>query len=114
VLALTDQFPQGIGTHEAMDQIASLTEEYDRLYYTGIVRERQARALFRQTDFRSDDTVYTLLSYAMEWYSKAEQIRPAGNDDALLRWNACARFLNRHRNLKPAEVDRELEPVLTD
>jgi hypothetical protein len=114
VLALTDQFPQGIGTHEAMDQIASLTEEYDRLYYTGIVRERQARALFRQTDFRSDDTVYTLLSYAMEWYSKAEQIRPPGNDDALLRWNACARFLNRHRNLKPAEVDRELEPVLTD
>src|SRR5215471_12001516 len=102
VLALSDQFPQGIGTHEAMDQIASLTEEYDRYYYTGIVRERQAHALFRQTDFRSDDTVYILLSYAMEWYSKAEQIRPAGNDDALLRWNACARFLERHRNLKPA------------
>jgi hypothetical protein len=114
VLALTDQFPQGIGTHEALDQIASLAEEYDRQYYTGILRERQAHALFRQTDFRSADTVYTLLSYAMEWYTKAQEIRPAGNDDALLRWNACARFLNRYRHLKPAELDRELEPVLTD
>jgi hypothetical protein len=114
VLALTDQFPQGIGTHEALDQIDSLAEEYDRFYYTGIVRERQAHALFRQTDFRSADTVYTLLSYAMEWYVKAQGIRPAGNDDALLRWNACARFLNRYRHLKPAELDREVEPVLTD
>ena len=114
VLALTDQFPQGIGTHEALDQIASLAEEYDRRYYTGIVRERQAHALFRQTDFRSADTVYTLLSDAMNWYVKAQEIRPLGNDDALLRWNACARFLNRYRHLKPAELQRELEPVLTD
>lgn len=114
VLALTDQFPQGIGTHEALDQIASLAGDYDRRYYTGIVRERQAHALFRQTDFRSGDTVYTLLSDAMNWYVKAQEIRPPGNDDALLRWNACARFLNRFRHLKPAELDRELEPVLTD
>ena len=31
----------------------------------------------------------------MNWYEKAEAIRPAGNDDAVLRWNACARLIMR-------------------
>jgi hypothetical protein len=34
-----------------------------------------------------------LLREAMARYEKAEAIRPAGNDDALLRWNACARII---------------------
>ena len=29
----------------------------------------------------------------MACYEKAEAIRPAGNDEALLRWNTCARIL---------------------
>ena len=114
VLALTDQFQQGVGTQEALEAIAALVEEYDRRYYTGIVHERRALALFRQTDFRSGDTVYLLLVHAMEWYGKAEAMRPAGNDDALLRWNACARFLDRFRHLKPAEREQQLEPVLSE
>ena len=32
----------------------------------------------------------------MELFEQAEALRPPGNDDALLRWNACARMLNRH------------------
>ena len=114
VLALTDQFPQGIGTQEVLDAIAGLAEDYDRHYYTGIVHERRALALFRQTDFRSSDTVYMLLSHAMEWYEKAETVRPPGNDDARLRWNACARFLDRFRHLKPEERAQPMEPLLTD
>ena len=114
VLALTDQFQQGIGTREVLEATALLAEEYDRRYYTGIVHERRALALFRQTDFQSSDTVYMLLSHAMEWYEKAEAIRPAGNDDSLLRWNACARFLDRFRHLKPTAREEQLEPVLSD
>ena len=30
---------------------------------------------------------------------------PAGNDDALLRWNTCVRFLARHRELVPASKE---------
>ncbi|HTS64190.1 MAG TPA: hypothetical protein VMH28_19345 [Candidatus Acidoferrales bacterium] len=114
VLALTDQFPHGIGTQEVMRAAAALADEYDRRYYTGIVHERRALALFRQTDFRSSDTVYALLIHAMAWYEQAESVRPAGNDDALLRWNACARFLDRYRHLKPGEHEQQLEPVLSD
>jgi len=115
VLAITDQFEQGVAAHEAQHAIAQLSSEYDRAYYTGIVHERRALALFRQTDFRSGDTVYLLLRHAMEWYEKAEAIRPAGNDDSRLRWNACVRFLDRYRHLKPVERHQHhLDPVLSD
>ena len=48
---------------------------------------------------------YEWLHEAMEWYEKAEKIRPEGNDDALLRWNACARTIM-ERRLEPAPEDR--------
>jgi len=115
ILAITDQFEKGVAAHEAQEAIAQLQEEYDRVYYTGIVHERRALALFRQTDFRSGDTVYILLRHAMESYEKAEAIRPPGNDDSRLRWNACVRFLERYRHLKPVERHQHhMEPVLSD
>jgi hypothetical protein len=32
----------------------------------------------------------------MHCFAEAEAIRPAGNDDAILRWNRCARLLQSH------------------
>ena len=42
----------------------------------------------------------------MEHYEEAETLRPEGNDDALLRWNTCARIIMGNR-LTP----RQEEPV---
>ena len=112
LLALTDQFDQGINAQEALDLIPSLKSEYERCYYSGIVHERRAVALWRHSDFRSGHVVYPLLQHAMEWYERAEPIRPRGNDDARLRWNTCARFLRRIPQLTP-EAERE-QPVLTE
>jgi len=114
ILALTDQFSQGIGMHEVIGVINDLADEYDRLYYTGIVHERRAYALFRQTDFRSGETVHMLIEHAMQWYEQAQAVRPQGNDDSLLRWNACARFLMRFPQLQPVDRAQELEPVFTE
>jgi hypothetical protein len=47
----------------------------------------------------------------MAWYEKAEKIRPPGNDDAVLRWNTCARIFQNNRDLQPAEESR-VEPYL--
>ena len=44
---------------------------------------------------------YEWLREAMTWYEKAEAIRPPNNDDALLRWNACARLIMRDHHLVP-------------
>jgi hypothetical protein len=38
----------------------------------------------------------------MRWYTEAETLRPSGNDDAILRWNTCARVLMENPHLRPA------------
>jgi hypothetical protein len=54
---------------------------------------------------------YECFRRAMDLFEHAEQLRPAGNDDALLRWNTCARMLMRHRELRP-RPEEVLEPVM--
>ena len=41
----------------------------------------------------------------------AEQMRPHGNDEAILRWNTCVRMLGRH---EPAAAPSEYVPALED
>jgi len=93
LLALTDAFGHGEspGTvAEARKIVAQLHDDYDRLYYTGIVCERQGKA-----HLQNAGRAFALLREAMSWYEKAQAIRPPGNDDALLRWNTCARLIMR-------------------
>jgi hypothetical protein len=56
---------------------------------------------------------YDSLREAMSWYEKAEAIRPAGNDDSILRWNTCARVLSGNSHLAPGP-DTGYEPALED
>src|SRR5213594_4306714 len=98
LLALTDQFEQGMaGTvTQAREVLTRLTDEYARLYYAGIIAERRAGARLQHGGRGSEFVAFEWLREAMTWYEKAEAIRPAGNDDALLRWNTCARILTRN------------------
>jgi hypothetical protein len=41
----------------------------------------------------------------MEAYEQAIDMRLAGNDDAVLRWNACARVIMNNSDLVPTEQD---------
>ena len=50
---------------------------------------------------------YDGFRHAMEWYERAEAVRPPGNEDAILRWNSCVRAIERER-LAPADDEREL------
>ena len=97
VLALTDQFEQGVHAREALQIAEGLSNPYHRAYYRGIVHERRAIAMFREhEDHRSRREVFTLFKSAMESYQEAQEIRPPDNDDSILRWNACVRFLERN------------------
>lgn len=96
LLALTDQFPHDSSAKtvsRANDLAAGLADEYDRAYYAGIVRERRARAVLQRDRYGAASTAIEWLREAMDYYERAEAIRPAHNDDALLRWNTCARML---------------------
>lgn len=81
--------------------------------YSGIVSERRAQALLHQGSHGSAAVVYDWLRDAMEWYEKAEAIRPPANDDALLRWNTCARLLMRHPYLQPG-AEQPAEPIMSE
>jgi hypothetical protein len=101
VLSLTDQFDQGISTKEAIQIVGILQSEYQQAYYFGIIHEREAIVLFRRhLSHGSGREVSKLFRDAMEWYRRAQAIRPANNDDAVLRWNACLRFLQRNWDFK--------------
>ena len=51
---------------------------------------------------------YNWLREAMVWYEKAEAMRPSGNEDAILRWNTCARIIARN-NLVAREPEERIE-----
>ena len=109
LLARTDQFQHGRGVGEtaAREVLPRLTDDYQRAYYAGIICERWARTRHSHGAPGSAGAVYQWLREAMDWYEKAESLRPADNDDALLRWNACARLLARHPELKSEPESRE-------
>ena len=115
VLALTDQFDDDLATlaREALKVAEQLHDPYERAYYTGIVWERKAKAQLRRGSLGVGPRVYGWLREAMLWFEQAEAIRPAGNDDALLRWNCCARLLMRDERLAPAAEERE-EPLFLE
>ncbi len=112
LLALTDRFGKSYAASDAQvhEVLARLQGEYERAYYAGIVFERKAKARLEQGGPDSSFAAYDLLREAMKWYEKAEAIRPSGNDDALLRWNACARIISRNKLV--ARPRESFEPSL--
>ncbi len=113
LLSITDQFQEEMsdGVHRARAVLPRLTDEYERVYYTGIIFERRARAQLHRVALGSSEVASEGFREAMRWYERAESMRPAGNDEAILRWNTCARMLGRHEH---AQVHREYEPALED
>jgi hypothetical protein len=106
LLALTDQFAHGykLNNTEARDVIPKLKSDYDRAYYSGIIAERQAKSILDQNASHSGYLAHDFLTRALHHYEDAAKVRPAGNDDALLRWNTCARLMNTP-GVKPRDDD---------
>jgi hypothetical protein len=113
LLAITDQFVDepAEGVRRARDVLPRLTDEYKRVYYAGIICERRARAQLHRGELGSADVAAEWFRDAMRWYAQAETMRPAGNDESILRWNTCVRMLGRHER---TPVHREYEPALDD
>jgi hypothetical protein len=105
LLARTDQFGHTPGAHHhAREVLSALQSEYDRAYYAGIIAERLAKAQVARGG--ASLGAYEWLAEAMSFFERADVLRHAGNDDARLRWNACARFLERHPHLRPSIDER--------
>ena len=116
LLALTDQFAEDrpSAVMEAFEVAERLGDPYEHAYYSGIVWERRAKAQLHRGGMGMGSRVFTCLREAMTWYERAEAIRPAGNDDALLRWNTCARLIMRDQRLMPPLADERPEPLFLE
>ena len=110
LLARTDQFDSGVSLKSAQEVLLRLEGEYERAYYAGIIWERKGHAHLRQGGLCSNANTYQALREAMEHYERAEALRPPGNDDAILRWNACARAIMRNPEIRPLP-DAEFQPI---
>jgi hypothetical protein len=114
ILALTDQIHQDTSAFSsAISAISGLATAYDRAYYSGIAWERRAKAVHGAGAQGSGGHVYDWLVKALRLFEEAERLRPSGNDDAILRWNACVRYLDRHKELRPRMEDVP-EPILSE
>ncbi len=107
ILSLSDQFGSGMGDNEVRESLAKLTDEYQKAYYSGIVSERQAKAAIIRGGFGSSFDAYEWMEEAMESFEKAAKLRPSGNDDPILRYNACVRAIQRHHLTERAKEGRE-------
>lgn len=101
VLAMSDRFGKdyAVGDTHIQEFLGRIRGEYERAYYGGIVFERRAKALLA----RDGVNAFEMFEKAMECFDRAEKMRPAGNDDPILRWNGCARIIKRN-NLAPREM----------
>lgn len=105
ILAMSDRFGKdyAVGDTRIQDFISKIDSEYERTYYTGIVYERRGKATLRRGAVGSESTAFEFFVQAMNWFEKAEAISPPENDDAILRWNGCARIIKMNK-LKAREM----------
>ncbi len=106
LLSITDQFGIEGSKNEkrARELLPRLKDEYERNYYEGIICERLGIGAINKIQPGSIHIAYEWMRDAMEHFEKAEVIRPSGNDDTILRWNTCARLIERYK-LEPKMED---------
>lgn len=112
LLARTDRFTKGhtASIRQAKEVLPRLKDEYQRTYYAGLILARQAKARLAHGGPGAGHDAYDWLCEAMKYFEQAEAMRPPGNDDAILRWNACVRIITRN-NLSERATDAA-EPYL--
>lgn len=99
VLTITDQFEGKFkrSVSNALEVAEKLTNTYQREYCSGLIYERQAMAAFKRQTPRAGYIAFNYLEQALYHYGNALKIRPSTNDEAILRWNACVRFINQYK-----------------
>lgn len=111
LLALTDQFSfdAGQSMERARNLLKQFKGDYDRAYYSGIVSERFAKRKLREGHPGVKLLAYGHLTEAMGEFEKAQKLAPPGNDDAVLRYNACVRMIERYGLTAPQAEERETQ-----
>ena len=101
LLARTDQFQLQLSPNAAQEVLAKIKGDYEQAYYAGLIWERVGHARIREGGTRAGAPAYRALQEAMDHYDKAIAFASPGNDDAILRWNTCARVIMQNPEIHP-------------
>jgi hypothetical protein len=101
LLARTDQFQLQLPARAAQEILARIKGDYEQAYYAGIIWEREGHARIRKGGSGGEASAYHALREAMTDYERAIDLAPPGNDDAILRWNTCARVIMQNADVRP-------------
>lgn len=114
LLARTDQFHSSanVQTKAAQEVLAQIKGDYEQAYYAGIIWERLAHARIRHSG--AGASTYHALREAMDHYERAMSFALPGNDDAILRWNTCARLIMQNPHLRPAPEKEPADSWIAD
>jgi hypothetical protein len=114
ILSLTDRFSGNNmvdAFEKARETVDRLSDQYCKSYYTGIVFERRAKHHFNSGSPGSGRVAHGWYVKALYAFNEALASCDPNNQDAVLRWNSCARFINDHPELIPQD-DTEPDMLL--
>jgi hypothetical protein len=100
LLARTDQFDSYVHVKGAQEVLEQIKGDYERAYYQGIIWERMGHARIHHGGTGAGTSAFHALRDAMDHYEKAMNFAVPGNDDAILRWNTCARVIMQNPDIR--------------
>jgi len=115
LLALTDKFDRKLSAAfaKAKAVLERLSDRYCKAYYRGVVFERRAKTHLKSDQPGAGQVAYEWLVKAMNAYEEALTFCNPDNQDAVLRWNTCARIINETPHVSPPSDDRREEMLDT-
>jgi len=108
LLALTDQFNHGVTGNAPKQLLPKIKDEFTREYHRGIILEREAKATLVRGLPGSHHDAFEWLEEAKEVFQIANKLSADDDDDAILRWNACVRTIQKYRLTARPPQGREL------
>ena len=110
LLCLTDRFSHsGINPfyNQALEIVPKLDTSYSKSYYMGVIYERRAKYHLKQGGPGAGTSAHDWFVKAMEMFKEALTGGDPKNQEAVLRWNSCARILNSHPEITADKSDRQ-------
>lgn len=104
VALLSKGLPKGV--ERAQELIPRFGSEFDRAFFSGVLRETQARYLLERRGRHSSFVAYSWFRHAMDDFDEASTKDP-NRPEPRLHWNACLRTLQANPQCVPAPEEME-------